>query len=86
MSPTTAILFGGPHHGERIGQPPEPLPERLVAITHDDGSRYARVGSQTDAGTGEALPTMRHDVDGSLTRAAMIAVGLDPDTRWPEPD
>jgi hypothetical protein len=80
MALTTALLCGGPHDGERIERPPEdPLPERLVAIVLDDGSDYARVGEQDDASTGETLLRLGYDADGSLTRAAKQAMGLDPD-------
>jgi hypothetical protein len=76
----SAHLVGGPHDGERIAPPAaDPLPGRLFGIAFTDGARYARTERTTDARTGEPVLVLRHDTDGSLTRAAKIAVGVDPD-------
>lgn len=75
-----AMLSRGQHDGERIERPStDPFPDRLVAITYAGGDHYAVVGSASDQQTGEPMLLLQCDTDGSLTRAAKVAVGLDPD-------
>jgi hypothetical protein len=73
--PSRARFVGGPHDGE-VASPPleDPFPDRFIGITWQDGARYAVVGVEEDQ------LQLRFDDDGTLTRAAILAVGVDPDT------
>lgn len=73
--PSRARFVGGPHDGEVVSPPPEdPFPDRFIGITWRDGARYAVVGVEEDE------LQLRFDDDGTLTRAVMLAVAVDPDT------
>jgi hypothetical protein len=66
MAFDAAQLTGGPHDGERIVHPPaSPIPDRLEAISFDDGARYARTGQRVDENNGETVVLLCYDGEAS---------------------
>jgi hypothetical protein len=54
------------------------LPDRLLAITLEDGVQYAWMADRIEE-SGESVMLLRHDPDGAVLRAAKTARGIDPD-------
>jgi hypothetical protein len=82
-----AQFSGGPHDGESLNRAPTdgPYPDRFLAITFDDGSRYAWAG-QSEDDRGEPTMLLRYDPDHSLAKARLPSLGIDPAVQPPYPD